>query len=57
MDADAKRPGVGSIRTPVDNEGRTGHKFSKSCERLLWMTPKIKILFYKNKTSYIVLRN
>ena len=57
MDADAKRPGVGTIRTPVDNEGREGQKFSKSCGRLLWMTAKIKILFYKNKTCYIVLRN
>ena len=56
MDADAKRP-VGRHNPDTRGQRGEGQKFSKSCGRLLWMTAKIKILFYKNKTSYIVLRN
>ena len=55
MDADAKCSGEGSIQTPADNRG--GQKLAKSSRHLLWMAPKIKILFYKNKISYIVPRN
>ena len=54
MDVHAKHPGG---RHNLDTCGQPGEGRSKSCGRLLWMTAKIKILFYKNKTSYIVLRN
>ena len=36
LDADAKGPEVGSIRTPADNGGG-GQKLAKSCGYLFWL--------------------
>ena len=39
MDADAKRQGVDSMRTPEDNVG--GRSKIGNCGRLLWMAPNV----------------